>query len=122
VSESLVRRFAVLGLLPALVLGLAAAGCSSSKRPPKPKTSESPPNTACEASQGCKIWGWCTKKNGECVANGDDQCKNSKACQLGGLCTLAWNRCIARDNGDCSGSEWCKKFGYCDAEDGICKD
>ncbi len=118
-----VHRAIGFAFLATAALTLTAAGCGSSKRPPKPKLSgEDAPNISCETSQGCKIWGWCTEKNGECVASGEDTCKNSKACQLGGLCTLAWNRCIARDDGDCSDSEWCKKFGYCDAEDGVCKD
>ena len=112
---------ALLALIAAGSFGLVA-GCTGSKPPPKPKTVEDPPNASCEGSQGCKVWGWCTEKNGECVASGDAQCSASQACKLGGLCTLAGTRCIARDGGDCSGSEWCKKFDYCDAEDGVCKD
>jgi hypothetical protein len=114
---------ALLAPIALVIVGsLAVTGCSSSKKPPKPKTGEDAPNMSCASSNACKVWGWCTQKDGECVASGQENCTSSEACRLGGLCTLVNGRCIAHDDGDCSGSEWCKKYGYCDAEDGVCKD
>lgn len=104
-----------------VVASLGLASCSSSKNPPKPKTGEDAPNMSCASSQACKVWGWCTEKDGECVASGNDQCSSSEACKMGGLCTLVGTRCVAADDGDCGGSEWCKKYDFCDAEDGVCK-
>lgn len=114
------RRALAAAFLVSGLVGLALAGCGSPKRIPKPKTGEDAPNTACESSQGCKVWGWCTLEDGECIAKTAQACQESSACKLGGLCSLYYGRCVAQE-GDCGDSEWCKKFGYCDAEDGICK-
>ncbi len=116
-----VRQAVAVAIIASGVAGLALAGCGGSKRIPKPKTGEDKPNTGCEASQGCKIWGWCTHENGECIAKSEQACKDSEACKLGGLCSLHYGRCVAKD-GDCGGSKWCDKFGYCTADDGVCKD
>jgi hypothetical protein len=116
--HALAALFCASGLL---ALGLAGCG-GGSKKIPKPKTSEDAPNSKCESSQACKVWGWCTFDGGECTASGEQQCKDSQACKLGGLCSLYYGRCVALNDGDCKESEWCKKYGYCDAEDGVCKD
>jgi hypothetical protein len=114
---------ALLAPLAVIAAGsIALVACTSSKRPPKPQTTGDAANMSCAASNACKVWGWCTEKDGECVASAGDQCGQSEACKLGGLCTLVGSRCIAADDGDCSASEWCKKYDYCDAEDGVCKD
>jgi hypothetical protein len=118
-----VRQALAAAILASGLVGLALAGCHQNglEKIPKPKGKEDAPNTGCESSQGCKVWGWCTHENGECIAKSNEQCKASKACQMGGLCSLYYGRCVAQD-GDCGDSEWCDKFGLCTAEDGVCKE
>lgn len=108
-----------------LVTAIALASqlaCGSSKYPPKPNRASDPPNSACEGSQACRMWGWCSERNNECVANTEESCRASEACKLGGLCSLVGTRCVARTAEDCDRSEWCKKFGYCSQDEGVCKD
>ena len=115
------RQALAIAVVASGLVGLGLIGCGASKKIPKPKSTEDAPNTSCESSQGCKVWGWCTLENGECVAKSAQQCQDSQACKMGGLCSLYYGRCVAQD-GDCAESEWCKKFDYCEEQDGVCKE
>jgi hypothetical protein len=102
----------------ALLVGSSA--CESSRAPRRLADGSDPPNTPCDASRVCKVWGWCAEQNGECVAASNDHCRASEACKNGGLCSLEGLKCVARED-DCERSEWCEKNELCEAREGVCK-
>lgn len=108
----------ILALLVATALPLGV-GCDK-KYPKRPAESADPPNTPCDASHVCKMWGWCQEIDGECAAGNNDHCRASIACKKGGLCSVEGKKCIAKD-GDCDNSEWCEKNKLCAAREGVCK-
>ncbi len=108
------RAFLALAWLP------AAAACSDPGVPAKLGDVRDPPNTPCEQSEQCRRFGWCSEKDGECVATSDASCAGSEVCKRGGLCSLEGTRCVAKD-GDCGGSDWCSRYDLCTAHEGVCK-
>jgi len=119
------QAFAACSALTLLVV-VCASGCGGRRYPGKVHGEADRPNTPCEGSEQCKMWGWCGEKEGECAPTAEEHCKSSMLCKKSGLCSLAVgdshdaNRCIAKD-GDCDDAEWCRKFSLCDAEEGVCK-
>jgi hypothetical protein len=106
-------------LVVSFVVGFSA--CGGKRAPRRLADGSDPPNTPCDASRVCKVWGWCAEQNGECVATSNDHCRASEACQKGGLCSLEGVKCVAREETDCDRSEWCDKNGLCTPREGVCK-
>jgi hypothetical protein len=106
-------------LLVVALFPLVACG----ERPPPAKFEEGSdaPNTACEASNACRVWGWCGQNGTECVAVSDEKCRASRACKVSGLCSFRNGQCIAKSSDDCDGSQYCKENGLCSASEGVCK-
>jgi len=102
-------------------LALSAMACGSPGYPKKVRAETDAPNTSCESSHACKVWGWCAEKAGQCVAASDDHCRSSQSCKQGGLCSLSVDRCIAKTSDDCGQSEWCDKYDFCTASQGVCR-
>ncbi len=94
--------------------------CDSTRAPKRLGDGSDPPNTPCDASRVCKVWGWCAEENGECVASTDDHCRASEACKKGGLCSRDGAKCVAK-NDDCERSDWCENHDLCEAREGVCK-
>jgi hypothetical protein len=119
------QAFAACSVLT-LVVATFASGCGH-KYPGKVRAGDADkPNTPCEGSEKCKVWGWCGEKEGECAPTAEEHCRSSALCKKSGLCSLEVgdghdaNRCIAKGD-DCDGTDWCKKFSLCDADEGVCK-
>ena len=79
------------------------------------------PNTACEASNACRVWGWCGQRGNDCVAISDEKCRESRGCKVSGLCSFQAGQCIARSSNDCDNSQYCVENGLCSASEGVCK-
>ena len=42
----------------------------------------------------CSVLGYCSAKDGKCVAGKDADCRNSKQCKDKGLCVASWGKCF----------------------------
>ena len=75
----------------------------------------------CRASVGCEEFGWCVAKNGECMTTSNEHCRDSTVyCKEQGRCTMRDGWCMASSDEDCRASQWCKEFGRCTAKDPWC--
>ncbi len=103
-------------------LFVAFIGCKKELPDQRYPEDQDPPQTKCEESNVCHVWGWCTLVDGECRPTTKEQCRGSLACQKGGLCSLEpyVAKCVARGD-DCKGSTWCEVYNLCTAQEGVCK-
>lgn len=77
-------------------------------------------NDDCRASTGCRDWGRCTAENEACVASSKEDCRNSWHCRIQGRCTPKHGRCVVGGDGDCARSERCKYDRQCEARGSKC--
>ena len=84
---------------------------------------------ACSAGANpCREWGYCTVKEGMCVAGSDADCAGSRHCANYGRCTARGGKCVvsASEERPCkaargpSAMEPCREHGHCTAKDGVC--
>jgi len=62
----------------------------------------------------CSRLGLCTEIDGECRASSDAECEASEGCKLRGACTKTEEgRCAPGSIADCQGSEDCKEQDRC---------
>ena len=106
------------GLLVFLLFGFVAC---HNEPPPKFDPGQDAPNTSCDKSNACRVWGWCGQNGNECVAVSDEGCRASRACHVSGLCSFKDGKCIAKSSSDCEGSQFCKENGLCSEDEGVCK-
>ena len=113
------------GLLFAVVL-VGLAGCDDKGTGAAPVGSspltaqQELANEKCKQSEHCKEYGWCTAKDGYCVAGKDEDCKPTERCKEYGRCTAKDGKCVAGKDEDCKPTAWCKGNGLCTAKDGNC--
>jgi hypothetical protein len=75
----------------------------------------------CRSSVGCKEYGWCAAKDGECLTTSNEHCRASTAyCKEQGRCVRRDGWCMAGSDEDCRASQWCKEFGRCTARGPWC--
>ena len=68
----------------------------------------------------CRSIGYCTPKDGKCVAATDEDCRESEICKTDGMCAAKDGACIAGKDEDCKPTRGCKTAGRCYAKDGAC--
>ena len=105
-SENAPRTAAALGSLW-LVVALGATGCGT--------------ENGCQTDTECKGDRVC--QGGQCVApsGGEDPCRSYSLCEPLGYCTSREGKCIAATDSDCRRwSATCSKAGFCTARDGVC--
>jgi len=74
----------------------------------------------CRASLGCRDWGRCTAENAVCIATDEDDCRNSWHCRIQGRCTPKHGRCVVDGDADCRRSERCRYDRQCEARGKRC--
>jgi hypothetical protein len=95
----------------------------SSETLPYPPTRRWHPHPRC-ADDDCREEGECTLRDGDCVADSDQDCRQSEACFEEGRCTVVDEECVATRFQDCQASQLCRDEGRCylNAEDDRCDD
>ena len=102
------NRIALAAALPlAATLGLGAVGCKRASRD-------------CASSPECASAGYCTARDGICVAASDADCAEARECRVKGACQARDGYCQALSPDSCQGSQVCKRYGWCSAKDGAC--
>ncbi len=66
----------------------------------------------------CKAVGKCTRRDGKCVADSDDDCRRSVGCSTNGYCSRRGDKCVALSDADCL--QACKLYGTCMAKNDRC--
>ncbi len=74
----------------------------------------------CRASAGCRDWGRCTAENEICIAADVKACQSSWHCRIQGRCTPKHGRCVVGGDGDCARSERCTYDRQCEARGNKC--
>ena len=48
----------------------------------------------CQQADSCGTAGWCTAKDGDCIAGKDSDCWQSRFCKKYGACTAKGGECV----------------------------
>jgi hypothetical protein len=68
----------------------------------------------------CEDYGYCTVRDGQCIAANTADCQKASGCRFAGVCTAAQGRCVIGGDADCLSNSSCKMQGKCTAIDGVC--
>jgi hypothetical protein len=96
-----------LALALASTFGLALAACKHAARD-------------CGSSPECAEGGYCTARDGICLAASDADCADSRECRVKGACQARDGYCQALSADSCQGSQVCKRYGWCTSKGGAC--
>jgi hypothetical protein len=61
----------------------------------------------------CKLSGYCTARDGVCLAGSDEDCRQSMACSQSATCTAKDGECVLASAKDCEQSVLCKHGQLC---------
>jgi hypothetical protein len=95
-----------------IVLGLVVSSECLAEAPPL--------SVDCQKTEGCKNYGWCTTKDGACVAGSDADCQESMWCKTFGRCTAKGGSCVvvATTHAECSQAHGSDGYVPCDYGNG----